>query len=180
MTANVPELAQWDGFYVVLGCAAGALIGLQFVVMTLIAQRPPPRDGEAAGAAFATPTIVHFTTVLVLAAVFHMPWPSLATAAAVWGALGFAGVGYGLIVTRRMRTQKAYRPVFEDWLFHSVLPLLAYAVLAASSLTARFRTAESLFGVGGATLLLLLIGVHNSWDSVTHHVNVNRRPPPSA
>jgi len=29
-----------------------------------------------------------------------------------------------------------------------------------------------LFGVGGATLLLLFIGIHNSWDSVAYHVFV--------
>jgi len=49
----MPELAGWDSFYVIIGSAAGALIGLQFVVMTLIADRPP---SPAAGAAFATPT----------------------------------------------------------------------------------------------------------------------------
>jgi len=53
------DLAEWDSFYVILGSAAGALIGLQFVVMTLIAQRPPLRAAEAAPA-FLTPTIVHF------------------------------------------------------------------------------------------------------------------------
>ena len=51
------EFAKWDTFYVIVGSAAGALIGLQFVVMILIAERPPLRAAEA-GAAFGTPTIV--------------------------------------------------------------------------------------------------------------------------
>jgi len=38
---------------------------IKHVVMTLIAERPPLRAAEA-GAAFATPTIVHFGTVLLL------------------------------------------------------------------------------------------------------------------
>ena len=38
------ELSEWDSFYVIVGGAAGALIGLQFVVMTLIAERPSPGD----------------------------------------------------------------------------------------------------------------------------------------
>jgi hypothetical protein len=33
------ELIAWDSFYVIVGSAAGALIGLQFVLVTLIAQR---------------------------------------------------------------------------------------------------------------------------------------------
>ena len=44
-------LAGWENFYVIVGSSAGALIGLQFVVMTLIADRPPERSLEA-GAAF--------------------------------------------------------------------------------------------------------------------------------
>lgn len=40
--------------YVIVGSSAGALIGLQFVVMMLIAERPVLRAGEA-GAAFGTP-----------------------------------------------------------------------------------------------------------------------------
>ena len=40
------ELEHWDSFYVIVGAAAGALIGLQFVVMTLIAENPPKRVAE--------------------------------------------------------------------------------------------------------------------------------------
>jgi len=61
------ELAQWSSFYVIVGSSAGALIGLQFVVLTLVAQRPSLRAPEA-GAAFATPSVVHFGVVLLLAA----------------------------------------------------------------------------------------------------------------
>ena len=52
------QLKEWENFYVIVASAAGALIGLQFAVMTLIAERPPARAAET-GAAFATPTIVH-------------------------------------------------------------------------------------------------------------------------
>ena len=61
----MPELIEWDSFYVIVGSAAGALIGLQFVVMTLIAERPQLHAAEDASAAFATPTVVHFGTVIV-------------------------------------------------------------------------------------------------------------------
>ena len=39
------DLAGWQNFYVIVGSSAGALIGLQFVVMTLIANLPLKRDG---------------------------------------------------------------------------------------------------------------------------------------
>jgi hypothetical protein len=76
------ELAEWDSFYGIVGSAAATLIGLQFVVLTLIAERPPLRAAEA-GAAFATPTIVHFGAALLLSAVLRAPWQAIIPAAAL-------------------------------------------------------------------------------------------------
>jgi len=166
-------LAEWDSFYVIVGSAAGALIGLQFVVLTLIAERPPIRAPEA-GAAFATPTIVHFGAVLLLSAVLRAPWRSAGALAAPWALLGIGGLAYVTMVARQIRRQTVYRPVFEDWLFHAALPASAYAALVASSLAARARTREALFGVGAAALLLLFVGIHNAWDGVAYHVFVTR------
>jgi hypothetical protein len=166
-------LAEWDSFYVIVGSAAGALIGLQFVVMTLIAERPPLRAAEA-GAAFATPTIVHFGAALLLSALLRAPWHAVTSAAALWGLVGLSGAAYAVIVARRMRVQTTYRPEFEDWLFHVLLPLVAYAILALSAFAASSHTREALFGVGAAALLLLFIGIHNAWDAVAYHVLVNK------
>ena len=166
------EIAKWDSFYVIVGSAAGALIGLQFVVLTLIAERPPTGLAEA-GAAFGSPTIVHFGAVLFLSALLHAPWQTITIAAILWGLLGFGGVVYSVIVFRRMRKQSVYRPVFEDWLFHVLLPLFAYAILALSSFAASLHAHDALFAVGGAALLLLFIGIHNAWDNVAYHVLVN-------
>ena len=41
------ELDAWDSFYVIIGSAAGALIGLQFVVVTLVAEKPSLRATES-------------------------------------------------------------------------------------------------------------------------------------
>jgi hypothetical protein len=169
----VPEIAQWDNFYVIVGGAAGALIGLQFVVLTLIADRPFTGAADA-GAAFGSPTIVHFSLVLFLAALLHAPWQGIGIVAALWGLAGFAGIVYSVIVALRMVRQATYKPVLEDWLFHVALPVLAYAMLAASWFAAASHTRQALFGVGGATLILLFIGIHNSWDNVSYHVWVGR------
>jgi hypothetical protein len=167
--------AGWENFYVILGSSAGALIGLQFVVMTLIADMPIAEAGAQASSAFATPTIVHLGTVLLLAAVLNVPWNGIGTAAVVWGLVGLGGIVYEIIVARRMRVQTAYVPEFEDWLFHVVLPCAAYAVLPAAAYATRNHVRVALFGVGAAALLLLFIGIHNAWDNVTYHVFVGRR-----
>lgn len=167
-------LTGWQNFYVITGSSAGALIGLQFVAMTLIANLPGARGQEQAGAAFATPTIVHFGSVLLLSGILSAPWHRAAGPVVLWGLLGLSGIVYEIIVVRRMRVQSVYTPEFEDWLCHVLLPFVAYAVLAGSACTARLNVGASLFGVGVAALLLLFIGIHNAWDAVTYHVFVIR------
>ena len=168
----MPELSEWDSFYLIVGGAAGALIGLQFVVMTLIASRPRQPGMEVADA-FATPTTIHFGAVLLIAALLRAPWTSVTPPAALCELVGLIGVIYSIIVTRRMRAQNTYQPVFEDWLFHSILPIFAYAVLAASMLLGLSNIRLALFGVGASSLLLLFIGIHNAWDTVTYNVFTN-------
>ena len=168
------ELTPWDSFYVIVGSAAGGLIGLQFVVMTLLADRPLP-GADKAGAAFATPTVVHFAVVLFLSAISRAPWPEIAPLASVWGLIGVCGALYAGIVVRRMRSQSAYQPGFEDWLFHTVLPFTAYVLLVFSAVRAISHARGALFGVGAAGLLLLFSGIHNAWDAVAYHVMANIR-----
>jgi hypothetical protein len=168
-------LSGWENFYVIVGSAAGALIGLQFVVITLIAERPIAHADAQAGDAFSTPSVVHFGVVLSLSAVVSAPWDGVGTVAVLWGLVGLGGIVYVVVVTRRMRVQTAYKPVFEDWLFHVLLPLAAYAMLAGSAFAARSYTRRALFLVGSSALLLLFIGIHNAWDAVTYHVFVRKR-----
>jgi hypothetical protein len=168
-------LTAWENFYVIVGSSAGALIGLQFVVLSLIADRPRARANAEAGAAFATPTIIHFGTVLGLSGIITAPWDRIGTAAVLWGVVGLSGLVYVVIVIRRMRVQKAYQPEFEDWLFHVLLPFAAYLMLAGSAYATRSHLREALFAVGAAALLLLFTGIHNAWDAVTYHVFVKAR-----
>ena len=164
------ELAGWGNFYVIVGGAAGALIGLQFVVITLIAGRPVVAGQELAGSAFATPTIVHLGAVLLLSAVVCAPLRGVTGIGIFWGLLGTAGIVYEVIVVRRMRMQSVYKPQFEDWLFHVLLPFAAYAALAGSAIATRTGLPDAMFGAGAAALLLLFVGIHNAWDAVTYHI----------
>jgi hypothetical protein len=78
-------LKEWENFYVIVGSSAGALIGLQFVVMTLIAERPVAPSHRVANA-LATPTIVHFGAVLLLSSLLSAPWKE--TPVVAWGCSG--------------------------------------------------------------------------------------------
>ena len=172
-------LNGWENFYVIVGSSAGALIGLQFVVITLITERRLLRGPET-GAAFATPSVVPFGAVLFLSAMISAPWTDVPVVAILWGSTGFCGVVYSIIVARRMNVQTVYKPVFEDWSFHVLLPLGAYALLTFFTFIALSNARQALCIVGIGALLLLFTGIHNAWDAVTYRVCVGRNNNPDA
>jgi hypothetical protein len=171
---RMTELTAWQNFYVIAGSSAGALIGLQFVVITLVASMPRKEGLEQAGAAFSTPNVVHFGAVLLLSAIQSAPWRGITGPAILWGLLGTCGVVYKIVTIRLMRIQVAYKPVLEDWMFHAVLPFAAYAMLAISSVAFPWHLHGTLFAVATSALLLLFIGIHNAWDGITYHIFVVR------
>jgi|SRR4051812_2482303 len=161
------QLAAWQTFFFLVGSSGAALTGLQFVVIALIAdsrRKATTREIQA----FGTPTIVHFGAVLLLSAMISAPWHSLSRLALVIGLYGSGGFLYVLITFLRARRLKSYRLVFEDWLWHVGLPLVAYAVALAAAFFVRDYAHRSLFAVGFSALLLLFIGIHNAWDAVTY------------
>jgi hypothetical protein len=171
MVAMIAELAGWDSFFFMVGSSAAGLIGLTFIVLTLLAERPLKGAAEA-GAAFLTPTIVHFGVTLFVSAVLLAPWQMMGIPATLLGIIGLGGAVYVGKIPLRMGRQKVYTPELEDWLFHVLLPLVAYAVLAWSSFVTSSDLSGGLFGVGAASVLLLFVGIHNAWANVAYHVFV--------
>ncbi|HEY6843464.1 MAG TPA: SgcJ/EcaC family oxidoreductase [Thermoanaerobaculia bacterium] len=157
-------LESWGNFYVIIGSSAAALTGLMFVVIALMPTVRVQRDIKALEA-FASPTIVHFTAVLLIGAILMMPQHTLESLRATLIAAGAAGIGFALLVIRRTLHQKSYTPEFEDWAWHAVLPTIAYVTLFVSSLFVVADTDGALVGVASAALVLLFIGIHNAWDA---------------
>ena len=85
-------------------------------------------------ATFNTPNVVHFGFVLLVAAILSAPWQALWLVGVLLGLCGLGGATYAVIVLRRVRRQSDYRPVLEDWLFHTVLPLVSYTVLVIAGI----------------------------------------------
>jgi hypothetical protein len=166
-------LSQWEAFYVIVGSSAGGLTGLMFVVLTLVADSRVARTPETVNA-FGTPNVIHFVAVLLLSAILSAPWHRMKDPAHVVGLIGLSGIIYVLVVSRRMWRQTTYKPVLEDWVWHLILPMIAYvmAFVAAAGMSHDQRWA--LFAIGGVALLLLCIGIHNAWDTVTYVVMSGR------
>src|SRR5215216_7660408 len=144
METVLAPLAGWESYYVIVGSSAAALTGLQFVVIALIAEVSRRATDEQIGA-FGTPSIVHFCVALLTSATLSAPWRTLVSPAIVLGTTGLAGLLYAAIVIRRARHQTGYTPVFEDWLWHATLPVLAYGALLGGAITMPARTEAGLF-----------------------------------
>ena len=178
-----PLLHAWETFYVIVGSSAAALTGLQFVVVALLAETNIGKKDSVS--AFGTPTVVHFCGVLLLAAVCSTPRHSAATLSVSFTLIGLAALAFMVRVIGRARRQTGYTPVFEDWLWHAILPLLAYGSLLVAGICTYAHPAASLYPIAGAALLLLYIGIHNAWDTAVYisarrgdQQNAEETPPP--
>jgi hypothetical protein len=160
---------RWESFYLIVGACAGALIGLQFVVITLAADTQI-RAGHHTHGGLSTPVIVHFCVALLLSALVCAPWPTVGAVALCLGLTAIGGIAYIGSVWRRLVLQTDYPLVAEDWLFRVALPICAYLILMVSSYAMTSHLSEALFGVAGVSLLLLFNGIHDAWDSILYLV----------
>jgi hypothetical protein len=57
--------------------------------------------------------------------------------------------------------------VLKDWVWHTVLPFIAYPTLLAAAAVLVLHASAALFAIAATALLLLFVGIHNAWDTVT-------------
>jgi len=171
----LPPLSEWESFYVITGSSAAALTGLQFVVIALMADTQA-RGESTALRAFGTPTVVHFCAVLLLAGFMTTPGQSTGSLRACFLAEGIAGLAYVASVMRHTRRQTSYTPVFEDWLWHGILPAVAYLAILISAVVLRAAPNDALYTAEGTALLLLFTGIHNAWDSAVWMATSRSKP----
>lgn len=169
----VAPLPAWETFFVIVGSAAAVLTGLVFVAITFVGESRTRRSSEALElhlAAFTGSTVVHLCVVLLICALLSAPWQSLTLPSWLLGGCGLGGVAYALLTARRLRRplDNAYRPQWEDWLWYAVAPLGAYAALIGAALLLQRSPTRTLFGVGALLLLLLFLGLRNTWDVATY------------
>jgi hypothetical protein len=175
---TLQALADWGNFYVIVGSAAGGLTGLMFVVIALGAEAGVI-GSERALRAFATPTVAHFGAVLLLAALATVPGHKVTTLTLGVGALGIAGVAYVAWIMTEARRQHDYQPVMSDWLWHGVMPFVAYGGLATAALILYWQQGEvALYILAAAGVLLLYSGIHNAWDTALWLATLTKQKEP--
>src|SRR6185369_13286209 len=92
----------WGEFYLLAGSAAAVLIGLIFVVVTLMSDRP--RSSVLAGSRlYMGPVVLHVSFVLALSAAALTPEISGRAFAVVAGIIALWGLGRGLMSVTGIR-----------------------------------------------------------------------------
>jgi hypothetical protein len=168
MSEITPILAPWSNFYMLTGSAAAALTGLMFVVITLIfgeTRLTPTPDGIGT---FSTPTVLHFCNALFVSAILVAPWHTIVIVEPLLAVIGFAGMVYICRLFIRQLRLTSYTPDLEDWTWFSAAPFVAYAGIMCGAILLHLMPGKALFVVGGAVVLLIFIGIRNSWDVVTY------------
>src|SRR2546427_9499864 len=159
-------VVAWESFYVIVGSAGAALTGLQFVVIALTTESTRRSTGREL-AAFGTPTVMHFCAVLLMSAIISAPWRGLSSVALALGACGVAGVVYCGITFRRALGTTEYKPVLSDWIWHTILPSIAYASLLVAAILLQRFPERTLFVVAAVPVLPVFIRILSTRDNGT-------------
>lgn len=172
MTAHT-ALAPWASYFVITGSSAGALTGLMFVVITLVAgQERVQQDMRDGVETFSSPTVVHFCAALLISAVLSAPWHKLIYPGLILALTGLYGVWYAVRVLRRFGRYRdrgaSYLPGLDDWIWYALVPLIAYTVILLAGIAIAPYPAQALFALGAGVILLIFLGIRNAWDTVTY------------
>jgi len=112
---------------------------------------------------------MHFGAALLIAALLSAPWPALWQASLLVGLAGLGGVIYVFIVLWEVRHRLVgYQLVRSDWLWYTLLPLIAYTALLVAGILLPIYPALALFVIAAGTPLLVIMDIRNAWDVVTY------------
>jgi hypothetical protein len=113
---------------------------------------------------------VDLAGALTVSGFMCVSWHSMIEPSVALVTSGAAGLVYSLVVIRRIGRQRGYAPVWQDWVWYAALPCAGYALPTIAAILLPLNRQLGLFGVAAAAVSLLLVGIHNAWDTVTHVV----------
>jgi hypothetical protein len=155
-------LEKWHDFFLILGAAAGTLIGSMFVVVSIASGMI--RGGALTSRIFVTPTIVHLAVVLLSCALVLVPTltPPRLGIIALAGAIVF--LAYAARNVFHIGRRRAVE--WSDHLWYGICPLIAYLVVLTGAVLLLTDRAGAIETVAFALALLVAGGIRNAWDLI--------------
>jgi len=109
--------------------------------------------------------------VLVGSAILTAPTLTPLALAVLLGAGGTGGGIYGIVVARRIWKLNLD---LADRACYVVLPILAYAAIAAAALVGSWAVAWTFDTLAVSLVLILIVGMRNAWDMATFMITRDR------
>jgi len=159
----------WENFFLMAGGAAAVLIGLIFVVISLLQDRS--RSTVLAGARlYMGPIVLGISFVLMLSAAALTPGIGRCTFAALTGAVAVWGLVRGIMSTigiQQLTRIDDEPPHWTDVWFYGVFPSVIYLAFGIVALAYWRDWAWASFGLAGVVTVALLLAIRNEWDLIT-------------
>jgi hypothetical protein len=157
----------WQTYYQVVGGAAGALIGLLFIVATLSGRQ---NESTGIGATmgmrvFSTPNVFHLAEVLAVSALALAPTEEGGLAGLILTLAVLAGLVHALWVLLAFR--KVTAPHWSDIWCYGAAPVAVYLALSLAVTAAWLHAPHAACAVALLLLVLLMLAIRNAWDLVT-------------
>ncbi|MGA2126833.1 MAG: hypothetical protein ABSG76_11855 [Xanthobacteraceae bacterium] len=156
-------LREWHDFYVLVGTASATLVGLMFVSASIGANFYN-ESHSGAMKAFVTPTVVSFSSALVVCVLVTIPSHSWASLAGLLGAGALLGLIYSGRILVALLVSRRFAVDLSDSLFYALVPVAAYAALAAAAVLLYMQSTAGPNVVAAVLLVMLLAGIRNAWD----------------
>ena len=159
---------DWGEFYLVVGGAAAVLIGLIFVVITLMHDRP--RSAVLVGSKlYMGPILLGISFVLALSAAALDPGMDPRTFAAIAAVIAAWGLARGVISISGIRSLATTDdpPHWTDVWFYGVIPCAIYLVLGIVAWMFWAGCPWAQQGIAAVNTAALLIAIRNEWDLIT-------------
>lgn len=157
----------WSDFFLMAGSAAAVLIGLIFVVISLMQDRT--RSTVLAGSKlYMGPIVLGVSFVLALSAAALTPGIGRCSFAALAGAVALWGLARGISSFLGIRQLGFGDEIhWTDVWFYGALPAALYALLGlvAIAFWQDWRWAHG--GLAAVITALLLLAIRNEWDLIT-------------
>jgi hypothetical protein len=163
----IEAFRAWQNFYLLTGATAATLTGLVFVAASLGANLIGSAEVTGGLGTFVTPTVVHFTTVLLVAMLSTIPTQTCASLGLLLACCGAAGVGYvGSAAVGLWRHHRQFSVKAADWFWRAGLPASGYVLVLWAGIRLPRPASRALDLLAIAIIAFMLLGIRNTWDLV--------------
>jgi hypothetical protein len=168
-------LKQWHDFYALIRTASATLVGLIFVAAS-IGAGVFTREHQVGIRSFFSPTVVHFSSVLVICLLASVPTANWSVLAVFLTIVGLIGLSYSGWIWRRMTKHGLTASIdVADRLWYVFWPIVGYLLVAISGASLELHATHGLDILALALILLLLTGIRNAWDMTVWIIDRHQR-----